>query len=274
MAKSDLTSVNPKEISYRIIGEWGKTPLVCLHGLMGFAGNWGKMWPHFQKERQILVLDQRGHGKSPKPPAGYAPDDYASDLKNLLSLLGWKKIHLLGHSMGGRVAMHFAARYPELVQTLILEDSGAEARKDRLDWIQNLLKSVPTPFPNREAAKMFFDTHFEKDPMVGGFLHANLVSLDDGSMDWKFFPPGMIETIAKGRILDAMDLFSKLVLPILIVRGERSEEFLQDEAERMAKAAQNAELVVIAGAGHLVHAEKPEAFSNAVSAFISAHEPA
>jgi esterase len=270
----NASPLNPEEISHRITGDIHskRIPLVFLHGLMGFSANWGKIWPQFDKERAVLVLDQRGHGKSAKPQNGYSPDDYAADLKQLLNHLGWNKVHLVGHSMGGRVAMHFSKHYPNMLATLTLEDSGAEARPDRLHWIKNLLGSTPTPFPDRETAKKFFADTYADDPMTGGFLFSNLYTREDGKLDWRFYAPGMIETIEKGRVHDAMDILAHTQVPILLVRGGNSAEFTADEAERMQRLHPNIFLSTIPDAGHLVHAQQPEKFGAALKEFMERFE--
>lgn len=245
----------------------GARPAVLLHGLMGFAANWGKVWPALEKKRPVLVLDQRGHGRSEKPLTGYDPTDYAKDLNQLLKFLGWKQAHIIGHSMGGRVALRFASLFPEQTASLVMEDSGVEARPDRIQWIQKLLSSVPTPFPNREAAKKFFQSHFLDDPLTGSFLHANLSTNEHGEMDWRFYLPGMIETIERGRATDARAEFTSIKVPTLLIRGEKSKEFPQEEADSMAKQG-NVSLFVIGGAGHYVHAEKPNEFNEALCTFL------
>jgi esterase len=268
-----MSIVDPRQLYYRIHGpEGAAAPVVLLHGLMGFAANWGKIWPALHGARPVLVLDQRGHGRSPKPSSGYGPADYAGDLAGLLDVLGWSRAHVVGHSMGGRVALRFASLYPERTLTLTMEDSGANSRPDRVDWIRNLLASIPTPFPDRESAKVFFAGHFRDDPMTGGFLHANLEQRDDGSLDWRFFADGMIETVRAGRATDAMAEFSALAAPTLLVRGERSVEFAADEAVEMARARANVEFVTIEGAGHFVHAEKPAEFSAALVEFLARND--
>jgi esterase len=188
-----MSIVDPKQLYTRIyappIPPLSALPVVLLHGLMGFAANWGKVWPELHTQRSVLVLDQRGHGRSPKPASGYSPSDYAQDLLALLDLQGWNKVHIVGHSMGGRVALRFASLYPTRVASLTMEDSGAEARPGRVSWICNLLASVPTPFANREKAKKIFAENFVDDPLTGGFLHANLEQREDGTLDWRFHAP-------------------------------------------------------------------------------------
>lgn len=263
---------DPSPLYHRVHGPEisppGVLPVVLLHGLMGFAANWGKIWPELHATRPVLVLDQRGHGRSPKPATGYSPTDYARDLSRLLDHLGWPKAHIVGHSMGGRVALRFASLYPGRTASLTMEDSGADARPDRVNWIQDLLASIPTPFPDRESAKAFFAENFRDDPMTGGFLHANLEQGEDGSLDWRFHAPGMIETVETGRATDAMREFKELAAPTLLVRGSRSKEFPAGEAKAMAEARRNVELVTIEGAGHFVHAEKPKEFTQALARFL------
>lgn len=271
-----MSIVPPESLYYRVQGPESaasaRPALVFLHGLMGFSANWGKIIPEFRGERAVLVLDQRGHGKSAKPASGYFPRDYAADLRTLLDQLGWKDCHIVGHSMGGRVALQFAALYPEYCRTLTMEDSGAEDNPQRIAWIENLLGGIPTPFSNRESAKEFFTKNFAHDPLTGSFLHANLEAAENGQMNWRFHAPGMIETVRSGRAEDAMEEFSKLSLPTLLIRGERSREFPAEEAARMASARANVKLTTIPGAGHYVHAEQPAAFTQALREFLQTND--
>lgn len=267
-----MSIVDPQGLYHRIHGPEMSLPqafpVVLLHGLMGFAANWGKIWPALHGARPVLVLDQRGHGKSPKPKTGYSPTHYANDLKALLEQLGWKKAHIVGHSMGGRVALRFCTLFPDSCASLTMEDSGALAREERVSWIQNLLGSIPTPFSSREAAKEFFAGNFKDDPMTGGFLQMNLEPKDDGTLDWRFYAPGMKETIETGRATDAMPEFTALKIPTLLIRGSRSKEFPAEEAQQMLRARDGVTLETIEGAGHFVHAEKHKEFNLALSTFL------
>lgn len=268
-----MSIVDPTQIYHRVHGPEsppsGTHPVVLLHGLMGFAANWGKIWPGLHERRRVLVLDQRGHGRSAKPAGGYSPTDYARDLQALLDHLGWERAHVVGHSMGGRVALRFASLYPGRTVTLSMEDSGVAARPERVQWIQKLLGSVPTPFSDRESAKTFFAENFRDDPLTGGFLHANLEQKESGLWDWRFYAPGMIETIQTGRATDATAEFAELDVPTLLFRGERSKEFPADEADAMARARPNVRLVTVDEAGHYVHAEKPQEFTEPLARFLN-----
>jgi esterase len=267
-----MSIVDPKDIYHRIHGPSilppYTYPVVLLHGLMGFSANWGKIWPELHNRRPVLVLDQRGHGKSPKPKTGYSPTDYARDLLGLLDLLGWKKAHIVGHSMGGRVALRFCSLFPERSVSLTMEDSGTDARPERVSWIQDLLANIPTPFSTREEAKKFFAENFRDDPMTGGFLHMNLEPKENGLLDWRFHAPAMIETVETGRATDASREFANLQLPTLIVRGGNSKELPAPEARHMAESRKLTSLVTVEGTGHFVHAEKATEFNKALAVFL------
>lgn len=264
------------ELYHRIYGEnndpASHKPAVFLHGLMGYAANWGRIWPAIAEQRPVLVVDQRGHGRSPKPETGYAPEDYAGDIYHLIGKLGWQSVHLVGHSMGGRVANQFAASFPQHTQSVTFEDSGMIARPDRLEWIKNLLGEVPTPFADKTSARAFFDKNYADDPLVGGFLFSNLVATADGKYDWRFHGQGMIETIEKGRAISAMDIFKSIKSSILVIRGSESTEFVQEEAERMAEENSRSQLAVVEGAGHFVHVEKAEEFIRLVQTFFAEND--
>lgn len=265
-----MSIVQKNSINYRIHGtDSSKLPVVLLHGLMGFAGNWGKIWPKLN-DRRVLVLDQRGHGKSfHAPSGGYGPSNYASDVYQVLEEIGWERAHIVGHSMGGRVALRFASTHPQMCSSLTLEDSGTESNPNRILWIRNLLGSIPTPFSDRETAKKYFDDAFKDDPMTGTFLHANLESKENGQQDWRFFPEGMIETVEKGRATDGTDELRNLTIPTLLIRGSRSVEFPEEEAKRMCALRSSIELKTIEGAGHFVHAEKPDEFARFLLEFLT-----
>lgn len=263
-------------LNYRLYGpkptETTKPPVALIHGLMGYASNWGKIYPVLAADRPVLVYDQRGHGKSQKPKSGYSPSQYASDLYHLLQDLAWPKTHIVGHSMGGRVAMFFAQEYPQHAQSLVLEDSGAEARPDRLEWLRKLLGRVKTPYSDREAAQADFQEAYRDDPLTGNFLFSNIERKENGTYDWRFPVEAMEETLKLGRVVDASLLFRSLTVPTLIIRGALSQEFPQAEAERMAAARTNVELTVVAGAGHYIHSTHAADFLRILSNFLAKHD--
>lgn len=247
--------------NYQILGDAANPKLVFLHGIMGFASNWRSIARQFEDRFQILLYDQRGHGKSFHPSTGYGASDYASDLLAIMDALQWDTCSLVGHSMGGRVAVQTASIAPERVEKLVIVDVGPQLDMQSMLTVEEQLNSVPTPFEGRDEAREFFDTVFlarYHSDMLKQFFYANLEEKADGRFDWKFSKQAILETLWKARTLDQAGQFAALEMPSLLMRGERSTHLPQDMFDEVLEKNPNIQGTVIKGAGHWVHAEKPE----------------
>lgn len=264
-----------KKINYSISGNPNGRKWVFVHGLMGFLNNWKKITSYLDSTEQSLCYDQRGHGRSHKPDSGYAPEDYARDLKELTDELGWDKFILVGHSMGGRNVLVFASMYPEKVEKLIIEDIGPESNESAHVYYENLLGVVPTPFESREKARDFFHNEFSqkaktKEPVnvIGAFLYANLEDKGNGQWDWRFSKPGVLESVQAGRFKDRWEEVRNLKVPTLWIRGEVSKELSRENFEKVLQSNPMIQGVEIPGAGHWIHSEKPQEFTAALKNFV------
>jgi len=258
-----------KQFHYQINGDSNLPKLVFLHGLMGFGANWRKIVSGMEDKFQILTFDQRGHGRSMKPESGYAPENYADDLIEILNELGWDKIHLVGHSMGGRNALNFASRFPQRVISLVIEDISPESKISDVERYEKLLGRVPTPFQNKKDAKEFLLNDFG-DPVLGNYFYSNLVENDQGLIDWRFSKKGILESVMMGRKVDRWAEWKSLKMPTLLVRGENSEDLPQDIYEKMLQENPLVEGIVIKNAGHWVHFDQADAFIEELRAFLLA----
>lgn len=252
----------------------GAKKLVFLHGLMGYGLNWRTLAKDFEADFEILLFDQRGHGKSFQPSSGYAPEDYADDLKKILGELGWQKIFLVGHSMGGRNALNFAYRFPEYVDRLVIEDIGPESDPAGEKSIRDLIELVPVPFQKKEEARDFFQKDFaklykgaENARMIGLFLYSNLEG-EAGNINWRFSLPGILESVRLGRVSDRWHEVKALTMPTLVIRGEKSKDLSQKNYEQIIECNPNIQGVVIPGAGHWAHADKPKEVAQALKEFL------
>ena len=250
--------------------------LVFLHGLLGYGANWRRIVRAFDQEYEVLVYDQRGHGKSIRPESGYAPEDFAEDLRQILDELGWDKIDLVGHSMGGRNAVHFAFKYPERVKRLVIEDMGPEGSELAVTRMEELLYGVPTPFESRVAAKEFFMNEFVQKfsqrpqvKLLGQFLYSNLNELEDKRMDWRFDREIMLNCVREGRARDRWEEFLGLQMPTLLIRGETSDELTPEVYQKVVAENNRIQGVEIAEAGHWVHYDQPEKFSEVIHEFFA-----
>lgn len=247
-----------------------------LHGLMGAGGNWRRITPAFENDYEILTFDQRGHGRSFQPENGYSPTDFATDLAMIVKELGWEKIHLVGHSMGGRNALEFASLFPQRTDKLVVEDISAGRAKGAMDTIDRLIAAVPTPFPSREAAKEFFEKRYEslisfhpQPKVIRQFLWGNMEEKPDGTMDWRFYKPGILEALRIGHTYDRWEQIDHLKVPTLWMRGEHSTDLTRPQFEEILKRNPKIRGVEIPGAGHWIHFDQPDAFIRVLKDFLT-----
>lgn len=248
---------------------------VFLHGLMGFAANWRKVTRALENTERTLAYDQRGHGRSHKPSAGFGPFDYSQDLLEILDHLKWDRIILVGHSMGGRNALAFASSHPERVDRLIIEDIGPEAQPENYKYFEKLIAQVPAPFATRAQAKEFLFGEFVKNfqghespQVMADYFYANMTEYENGEVSWRFSPKAVIATAREGRMQDYWGLVESLAIPTLWIRGENSVEFPKPVYERVLASNPHIKGHVIKDAAHWVHADQPEAFIKVIKEFV------
>lgn len=278
-----------KQFHYQILGKESidRVPLVFLHGLMGYGLNWKRIANAFQYRTQVLIFDQRGHGKSYHPPQGYAPEDYADDLALILDELSWDRIDLVGHSMGGRNAMNFGYRFSSRIRRLVIEDIGPVVAEGSAERIQALIDLVPVPFKSKLEAKEFFMNIYPKlissNPhaqTLGQYFYSNMEELstsesgDSSSIEvnWRFNKEAIIKSLIEGRSKDRWQEWEQLSMPILLVRGERSEDLSRSLFDEMLKRNSLSRGVEIKKAGHWVHFDQPEQFIQALKLFLESTE--
>lgn len=263
-----------QNFKYEISGPENAKKLVFLHGVMGSGANWRKVTPSFQKHFQILTFDQRGHGWSFKPAFGYGPEDYAEDLRLIIDELGWAKISLVGHSMGGRNALHFADKHPARVESLVIEDIGPEGNVEAMRRTMSRVDMVPTPFESKMAAKAYFESEFVEKlgggpsaKILGQYFYTNIEQLPDGHADWRFRKKAIFDTLVEGHFKPKWDIVKSLTVPTLFVRGGLSDDLPKEEFAKVLQINPNIKGVEIADAGHWVHFDQPEAFIEALKDF-------
>lgn len=247
-------------LHYQIIGEDTSPKLVFLHGIMGQGRNWASIAKRFSRNYQCLIYDQRGHGRSFHPSSGFELEDYSRDLEELLDFLGWSgPIYLVGHSMGGRVALHFADRHPERVDRLVIVDIGPSSDWQSMSSIIEKLDFVPSPFGSRDEARHFFAGPFMekyKSKMLSDFFYSNLVE-KEGGFQWIFSKELIRKTLETSRHRDYWGEFRQLAMETLYIRGGNSTDLKRDDFEKVLANNPKIKGVEVEGAGHWVHAEKP-----------------
>lgn len=256
-----------QNFNYQLYGQDSKPKLVLLHGLMGYGQNWRTIARAFENDFQVLAYDQRGHGKSFQPAEGYSPADYADDLNKIITELGWNKIILVGHSMGGRNAMHFASLYPHKLVALVIEDIGPESSIESIQSLEQIIASVATPYSSKAEAKA--DLMAKHSPTLANFLLSSLEETE-GVVDWRLSKRGVLLSLYQGREKNHWNEWQSITTPTLVIRGEHSKDLSVTTYNEMLRKNPRAQGIEIPAAGHWVHFEQPQAVINSIKDFLRA----
>jgi pimeloyl-ACP methyl ester carboxylesterase len=255
--------------------DWGPPtapPVVLLHGITGHARVWDHLAERLVPGRRVLALDQRGHGDSdPAPDDDYRVATMADDLAAFVSSLGLDRFALLGHSMGGRIAIQYAAAHAARLERLIVVDIGPDIELAGLQRVRDMMAQSPERIESEDwAVEYIRRANPRQDPhLLRERVRHGLKRLPDGGLTWKY-AKGLRDMMRAGR-RDAVDLWEplpRIPCPTLIVRGADSDILSPEVAKKMTGRLAEGRLVEIAGAGHTVPADRPEDFVRQVRAFL------
>jgi pimeloyl-ACP methyl ester carboxylesterase len=256
---------SPVELHYRQFGNPNATPLLLLHGLFGSSVNWLGITRKWHHDYRLIVPDLRNHGRSPQAERM----DYtamAMDVQKLLQQLEIPAAHVIGHSMGGKVAMWLALTEPEKVNRLVVVDVAPVAYPHRFESIFQGLQAIDLArLANRQAADRQLADYVE-NPQIRGYLLQNLVK-QSGGWAWRLNLPVLHREIATlagfptpgGRRFPG---------PALFIYGGNSAYVQADYFTAIQSCFAFARLRAVAGAGHWVFADQPAAFIQAVNTFL------
>lgn len=249
-------------LHYRLSGESGDWVLL-LHGLFGAGDNLGALAKALMDEFRVVQVDLRNHGRSPHcDEMSFAA--MAADIALLQETLGIACSHVVGHSLGGRVAMQLALHDAARVQRLVVADIAPVAYAPHHTEIFAALQALDLyGIANRGA----IDAQLARSiPEIGvrQFLLKSLYK--DGEVwRWRFNLPVLQASYDKITIVQSGEPFTG---PTLFIKGELSNYILPKYEEAMRALFPNFELNTIAGAGHWLHGEKPEQFNRLVKEFL------
>ena len=241
----------------------GAETVLFLHGLTGVAEVWQPTVDSLPKGRRYVALDQRGHGQSPHTPGHYSANDMASDVRAAIDLLG-SPVHLVGHSMGARIAIVVAARHPELLRTVSIVDIGPEASRSNIAGTVRGLATRPEEFADEAAALAFaFRTRAPTEPDKRIFL-ARLSPAADGSLTWRSSREALTECVTRQRGRNYWAEWRRIVVPTLFIHGGTSNEVSTAIADRMRVENPRARFARFEGTGHNIPLLAPEKLASAL----------
>jgi pimeloyl-ACP methyl ester carboxylesterase len=252
------------KLFYRKYGDG--PPLIILHGLFGSSDNWVTIAKKLSEQFTVILPDQRNHGSSPHSPV----HDYNAmrdDLHELVTDLSLEKFFLVGHSMGGKTAIAFALRWPEMLNGLLVADISPFRGDNSEQSEYNLHRSILNAMLSMDLSKVSTRTQVEEElkekglpDYVIGFVMKNL-QRDSHAFSWKLNAKALLGNL--GNIikpLDRNEAFSYQVtgFPVIFIKGDNSSYLPSSDFADIQKIFPAAEFVTIKNAGHWVHADNPD----------------
>jgi len=249
------------KLNYREIGSG--QPLIILHGLFGSSDNWQTQAKKFAVYFRVILVDLRNHGHSNwDPDTSYHA--MASDIIELIHALNLEKIILVGHSMGGKVAMLTTQLNPKLIDKLIVVDMGIKGYPPHHQHILEGIHAVKLDGVSSRSEADFELSKYIESEGVKQFLLKNLYWKEKGQLAWRM-NVAVLEA-SMDQILEPIPE-TEVFTPTLFIRGELSNYILDEDIQEIENLFPDSQYITISQAGHWVHAEKPDEFVDAVLGF-------
>ncbi|MGY6217733.1 alpha/beta fold hydrolase [Methylolobus aquaticus] len=265
-----LSPTEPEELAVtlhsRAYGTAGP-PVVILHGLLGSHRNWRSIAQSLAADHRVHAADLRNHGESPHSDQMDYPH-LTADVARLLHGLEVERVRLIGHSLGGKVAMCLALAEPHLVESVAIVDMAPVAYPNRNAPILDALRNLPLAelSDRRSADRQLAETI--SDASLRQFLLTNLVQTRDG-FSWQ---PNIAVLASAGPVLSDFPTFSPETAfpgPALFISGALSPYRVRDHRDAIGTLFPEASHREIAGAGHWPHVESPTEFLSVLRDFLT-----
>ncbi|MEM1610926.1 MAG: alpha/beta hydrolase [Sulfolobales archaeon] len=254
-------------IYYEVKGEG--PPLVLVEGLGYAMWMWIMQLEDLSRELKLIVFDNRGVGRSDKPPYPYTMDLFAEDLKMVLDANNIERAHILGVSMGGMIAQQFAIKYPSRVKSLILVAThhGGDIDPPPMETIQAMFGPPPSGIKDerelyRYKMKYAFSRKwYDENQDILNLLIEHRISIPQP-------PEAYLNQASAVFNFNLSNEVSKITVPTLIVHGDEDMVVPVGNAYKLHKKIASSTLLIFRGAGHLVNIERASEFNRAVKIFI------
>ncbi len=261
------TTINNISIYYEQHGE-GSDDLILIGGLSSDHQVWKSTLRHFSKHFRILIFDNRGAGKSSTPDYPYTTEMMANDVLQLMDLLGIKRAHVLGHSMGGCIAQQMALLAPEKINKMIVACSRAKpnALANMALTMREKLQAAGMPIEILAEYVMpllFSETFLQNEMQVKGFIQWTMQNPHPQSAK------GFSHQLHAVKTHDVSNRLSEIQAPTLVIAGDEDILMPKASAKIFSESLKNSEFVVIPDCAHMPHVEKSREFAECVMRFLT-----
>lgn len=241
--------------------------MVILHGLFGSLGNWFSLAKAFADRHHVYLVDQRNHGQSPHT-SSHTYDEMAEDLFGFFEQNNLKDAVLIGHSMGGKTALKFAAEHSDLLEKLVIVDMGVKTFPVHHDLIIRAMQALDLHnISSRSEAEEQLHFLLDEEESTIQFLLKNIYrqKKDDGTAHyaWRF----NLDVLADDIEEMGLPILKGADLKTLFLYGTRSKYVLEADKPEILSLFPNTTFKSL-NTGHWVHAEDPEGFVKAIKEFI------
>lgn len=271
--QSKYLKINHLRLHYLDWGGRTDRALLMLHGFMGHAHAWDGLAAKLRSGYRVIALDQRGHGKSQWSEEGaYGLEDHFADIAQIVKRLNLDNLVLIGHSMGGRNALFFAACLPEKVQGLIVIDSRPGSNPRSADALRQLLRVLPLQAAALDEVVKSIRKHYPgMSPEICYHLAMHgYRKAKGGKYEPKCDPQMSRKSEKQGYgVKDIWSFLRNVICPTLVVRGENSPFLSRKDAKTMCELMPAATWTEIPRATHMPEHENPEDCIRALAAFLN-----
>jgi len=263
---ASMLMLNDAKLYYEVHGVDGP-PLLLVAGLASDVSSWQTVLPVLSEHFRVIIVDNRGIGRSVPQNAPVSVDLMADDCAALIDHLGYGPVYVLGHSMGGFTALNLAARYPEKVRKLVIAASGEKSSSrntllfsdlaDRYEKSEDLAGFFRTVF-----YWIFSPAFFEDEGTVKGAVEFAL------SYPFPQAPVSFRNQVNAIAAFDGRGLAASISVPALVLAGTEDLLFSASAGRALAQNLSRGKYLAVEGAAHSIHAEKPKEFAEAVISFL------
>ena len=241
-------------------------PLIILHGLYGSSDNWATVAKKLSENFTVYLPDQRNHGQSPHSPT-HDYDSMSDDIHELARELKLDKFFLAGHSMGGKTAICFALKWPEMLNGLLIADISPfksenfnDAYNQHLTILRSILSVDLSKISVRDDVRKALSENISSEKTIG-LIMKNLERTHGNSFTWKINASSLLNNLVK--IMEGINPASYsnqqiTGFPVIFLRGEESGYLPLSDIRDITRIFPAVEFITIKGAGHWLHADKPD----------------
>lgn len=275
-------TIHGHEVGYRRAGDG--PAIVLIHGMAGSSRTWRDVMPSLARSHTVIAPDLLGHGESAKPRGDYSLGAYASGIRDLLGVLGHDRATIVGHSLGGGVAMQFAYQFPHMAERLVLVCSGGLGKEVNpllralsLPGTEYILPAVLAPQLHAVVARLggiFGRFGLRADPFLTE-VWAAWSRLTDARAQRAFIHTIRAVIDVAGQRVSARDrLYLAHEIPTMIIWGDRDAVIPVSHAHIAHELIPGSRLEVVPNAGHFLPFERPELIDRLLRDFVATTAPA